>query len=115
MTIVSSSARFSAIAPTGVRYLSTVATQSNQQSYKFGAALGISASLLLGWATTQTFVAAEKKADWNQIKNEILAVLDNDNYDDGSYAPVLIRLAWHAAGTYDGLNTKVKFARFLGN
>lgn len=26
---------------------------------------------------------------------------EKDEYDDGSYGPVLVRLAWHASGTFD--------------
>lgn len=28
-------------------------------------------------------------------------LVENDDYDDGSYGPVLFRLAWHCSGTYD--------------
>jgi len=34
------------------------------------------------------------------VRKDIEALLENNKYDDGSYAPVLIRLAWHASGTY---------------
>jgi len=46
---------------------------------------------------------AESKppVDWDQLRADIIAILDNPKYDDGSYGPVLVRLAWHAAGTYD--------------
>lgn len=40
-------------------------------------------------------------ADYQRVYNDIAASLDADEYDDGSYAPVLVRLGWHASGTYD--------------
>jgi cytochrome c peroxidase len=35
------------------------------------------------------------------VYNAIAALMEDPTYDDGSYAPVLVRLAWHASGTYD--------------
>lgn len=41
-----------------------------------------------------------KFEDYQKVYDVIAKALEeNDNYDDGSYGPVLLRLAWHASGT----------------
>lgn len=44
---------------------------------------------------------ANPKIDYNAVRKDIATLLHNEKYEDGSYGPVLVRLAWHAAGTYD--------------
>ncbi|KAF9977377.1 heme peroxidase [Modicella reniformis] len=44
---------------------------------------------------------SKKPIDYQQVYNAIADLLEDDHYDDGSYGPVFLRLAWHASGTWD--------------
>jgi len=50
----------------------------------------------LGFSLYQAFSAP----DYAAIRKDIADLLDADDYDDGSYGPVFVRLAWHSAGTF---------------
>ncbi|KAF2089306.1 class II peroxidase [Saccharata proteae CBS 121410] len=42
-----------------------------------------------------------KTGDYDAVRKDIVKLLHQPEYDDGSAGPVLVRLAWHSAGTYD--------------
>ncbi|KDN52679.1 class II peroxidase [Tilletiaria anomala UBC 951] len=43
----------------------------------------------------------QNSRDFEAVRNDITKILRKPEYDDGSIGPVLVRLAWHASGTYD--------------
>lgn len=47
-------------------------------------------------------VFSPTRKDYQEVYNLIAKrLIDESDYDDGSYGPVLLRLGWHASGTYD--------------
>ncbi|KWU45516.1 heme-binding peroxidase [Rhodotorula sp. JG-1b] len=51
--------------------------------------------------TQKDATKAVHKPDYDAVRKDIASILKMPDYDDGSCGPVLVRLAWHASGTYD--------------
>ncbi|POS87454.1 mitochondrial putative cytochrome c peroxidase [Erysiphe pulchra] len=59
-------------------------------------------SLLSGTTGEIKVLTNPKFEDYQRVYADIAErLIEKDDYDDGSYGPVLLRLAWHASGTYD--------------
>ena len=51
--------------------------------------------------TTASAPTATMTVDYTAVRAELKKIMDNPSWDDGSLAPIFIRLAWHSSGTYD--------------
>lgn len=49
--------------------------------------------------------ATPSKVNYDEVRKSISNLLDDNNYDDGSYGPLFVRLGWHASGTYSRLDS----------
>ncbi|KAJ2763328.1 heme peroxidase, partial [Coemansia nantahalensis] len=67
----------------------------------------LAAGALAGWYLFSSGASAAstedswRKVNFHNVYKDIAALLEDESYDDGSYGPVFVRLAWHASGTYD--------------
>jgi cytochrome c peroxidase len=52
-------------------------------------------------ADVKPTVFVPTKEDYQKVYNDVAELLEDNDYDDGSRAPVILRLGWHASGTYD--------------
>jgi cytochrome c peroxidase len=53
-------------------------------------------------ATKAALKFTPTKADYQKVYDKIAQKIDDaGDYDDGSFGPVLLRLAWHGSGTFD--------------
>lgn len=71
----------------------------NNNNFIWGIGL-MTASLSAGYVAVCESCCPRKNVDYTKLYDAISDILEDENYDDGSYGPVFVRLAWHASGTF---------------
>jgi len=61
---------------------------------------GSDGSVGFGQFLNGVYSKAEAGTDYEQVRADLLSIMDSPDWDDGTYAPLLIRLAWHSSGTF---------------
>jgi len=65
------------------------------------ARVGTTASAMAALWMMSSSVYADTSVNYDDVRKTIVEIMDAPGFDDGSFGPIFIRLAWHAAGTYD--------------
>jgi len=75
------------------RAMTTMEHQSHQYSRRFTQRLHTPVTVgFLGWLFGST--------DYDAIRKDIADIMEDYDWDDSSWGPVLVRLGWHASGTF---------------
>jgi cytochrome c peroxidase len=91
------------VVPCGRRAIRQLATGGHAKPMNLRVMMGVATGV--GAATVayklKSVLAEQKKTDWAQLRKDLEEWMDIEDFDDGSFAPICIRLAWHSAGTWD--------------